>query len=156
MHNNPYIQTPQWLVKFGFDLTCQPLPAGEPSSSNAATNQRPDNGDFLWPTIQIPKVFPNMQISGDPNLISQNLEVFSYDPKSNIYIYLRDCTSSIFKYQYHMPKLEVPDKIRWWRWSWRVAAGDLLQASVEPGTSVYKLVAQLVDKRVGFQWGLNQ
>ena len=117
-----------------------------------------DNGDFLWPTIQIPKVFPNMQISGDPNLISQNLEVFSYDPKSNIYIYiyLRDCTSSIFKYQYHMPKLEVPDKNRWWRWSWRVAAGDLLQASVEPGTSVYKLVAQLVDKRVGFQWGLNQ
>ena len=87
MHNNPYIQTPQWLVTFGFDLTCQPLPAGEPSSSNAATNQRPDNGDFLWPTIQIPKVFPNMQISGDPNLISQNLEVFSYDPKSNIYIY---------------------------------------------------------------------
>jgi hypothetical protein len=107
MHNNPYIQTPQWLVKFGFDLTCRPLPAGEPSSSNAATNQRPDNGDFLWHTIQIPKVFPNMQISGDPNLISQNLEVFSYDPKSNIYIYLRDCTSSIFKYQYHMPKLEV-------------------------------------------------
>ena len=29
-----------------------------------------------------------MQISGDPNLISQNLEVFSYDPKSNIYIYI--------------------------------------------------------------------